>query len=152
MTRLDAQRTVSFVSLQPTRIAGVIGMLLPAGIRGRFPELNEGAEQVLRPAGYSLALGASGDDRSLEAEQLQRILDRGASGLIVYAIDGPLDVPALRELFDRGFPLVLIDRYFPGLPVDTVELRPESADPPKEVLRVVPAKKIAVGNVEIARS
>jgi DNA-binding LacI/PurR family transcriptional regulator len=104
------------------RLAGVIGMLLPSGIRVRFPELIEGAEQILSPAGYSLVLGTSGDDRSIEAEQLQRILGRGASGLILYAVDGPLDAPALRHLFDRGFPLVLIDRYFPGLAVDTVTM------------------------------
>jgi DNA-binding LacI/PurR family transcriptional regulator len=31
-------------------------------------------------------------------------------------------VPALQQLFERGFPLVLLDRYFPGLPVDTVTM------------------------------
>jgi len=110
------------VSRDPSRLAGIIGMLLPPGIRAYYPELTSGAEQILSQAGYSLVLGTSGDDRALEAEQLQRILDRGASGLIVYAVDGPLDAPALRHLFDRGFPLVLIDRYFPGLAVDTVTM------------------------------
>jgi LacI family transcriptional regulator, galactose operon repressor len=97
-------------------------MLLPATVRERFPELIEGAERVLSQEGYSLALGGSGEDRALEAAQLQRILDRGASGLILYAVDGPLDVPILRQLFDRGFPLVLIDRYFPDLAVDSVTI------------------------------
>jgi DNA-binding LacI/PurR family transcriptional regulator len=105
-----------------TRITGLIGMFLPATVRARFPELIEGAEQVVAQEGYSLALGGSDEDRSLEAAQLQRILDRGASGLIVYAVDGPLEVPMLRQLFDRGFPLVLIDRYFPDLAVDSVTI------------------------------
>jgi DNA-binding LacI/PurR family transcriptional regulator len=104
----------------PARLEGVVGMLLPSGIRATNPELVTGTEQALWQAGYSLALGTSGDDRFVEAEQVQRILSRGAGGLIVYAVDGPLDAPALRQLFDRGFPLVLIDRYFPGLAVDTV--------------------------------
>jgi DNA-binding LacI/PurR family transcriptional regulator len=95
-------------------------MLLPATVRARFPELIEGAEEVVAQEGYALALAGSGDDRALEAVQLERILDRGASGLIVYAVDGPLEVPTLRVLFDRGFPLVLIDRYFPDLAVDCV--------------------------------
>jgi DNA-binding LacI/PurR family transcriptional regulator len=103
-------------------MAGLIGMVIPSVIRARFPELIGGAEEIIRQAGYSLVLGASGDDRSVEAEQLQRLVDRGASGLIVYAVDGTLDVPALRQLFDRGFPLVLIDRYFPDLAVDTVTM------------------------------
>jgi len=106
----------------PTNLAGLVGMLLPSVVRARFPELTEGAEEVIRQAGYSLVLGTSGDDRAVEAERVQRILDRGVSGLIVYAVDGPLNVPALRQLFDSGFPLVLIDRYFPGLAVDTVTM------------------------------
>jgi len=110
------------VSRGPAHGAGVIGMLLPTGIRNLYPELIRGAEATVAEAGYSLALGTSGIDRSLEAEQVQRILDRGASGLIVYAVDGPLDVPALYQLFERGFPLVLLDRYFPGLAVDTVTM------------------------------
>jgi DNA-binding LacI/PurR family transcriptional regulator len=105
-----------------TRIAGLIGMLLPSTVRERFPELIEGAEHVVSEEGYSLALGGSAEDRSLEAVQLRRILDRGPSGLIVYAVDGPLQVPLLRQLFDRGFPLVLIDRYFPDLEVDSVTM------------------------------
>jgi DNA-binding LacI/PurR family transcriptional regulator len=106
----------------PANLAGLVGMLLPSVVRARFPGLIEGAEEVMWQAGYSLTLGTSGDDRSVEAEQVQRILDRGVSGLIVYAVDGPLNVPALRDLFDSGFPLVLIDRYFPGLAVDTVTM------------------------------
>ena len=111
-----------FVSRAPSRTSGLIGMVLPSVVRHRFPELIGGAEETIRRAGYSLVLGASGDDRSLEADQLQRIVDLGASGLIVYAVDGPLNVPALRQLFDRGFPLVLIDRYFADLAVDTVTM------------------------------
>jgi DNA-binding LacI/PurR family transcriptional regulator len=114
--------TLASASKPVNRITGLIGMLLPATVRARFPELIEGAEQVVAQEGYSLALGGSVEDRSLEAMQLQRILDRGASGLIVYAVDGPLEVPMLRQLFDRGFPLVLIDRYFPDLAVDSVTM------------------------------
>jgi LacI family transcriptional regulator len=69
-----------------------------------------------------LILGISGDDRWLEADQLQRIVGQGVSGLIVYTVDGPLDVPALRRLVDRGFPVVLIDRYIPDLVVDSVTM------------------------------
>ncbi len=104
------------------RSAGLIGMILPSVVRARNPELISGAEETVRQAGYSLVLGISGDDRWLETEQIQRIVSQGASGLIVYAVDGPLDVPALRRLIDRGFPIVLIDRYFPDLAVDAVTM------------------------------
>jgi len=106
----------------PLHQAGLIGMILPSVVRARNPELIGGAEETFRRAGYSMILGISGDERWLETEQLQRIVGQGASGAIVYTVDGPLDVPALRRLVDRGFPLVLIDRYFPDLPVDTVTI------------------------------
>ena len=104
------------------RAAGLIGMILPSVVRARNPELIDGAEHVLREAGYSVVLGISGDDRWLEAEQMQRIIGQGASGLIVYTVDGALDVPALRRLVERGFPLVLIDRFIPDLAVDAVTM------------------------------
>ena len=104
------------------RNAGLVGMILPSVVRARNPELIDGAGEVLREAGYSVVLGISGDDRWLESEQLQRIVGQGASGLIVYPVDGSLDVPALRRLADSGFPLVLIDRYIPDLAVDTVTM------------------------------
>jgi GntR family transcriptional regulator, arabinose operon transcriptional repressor len=104
------------------RAAGLIGMVLPSVVRARNPELVDGAEETIRQAGYSLVLGISGDERWLETEQVQRIIGQGASGLIVYTVDGPPDVPALRRLVDRGFPLVLIDRYIPDMPVDTVTM------------------------------
>jgi len=104
------------------RAVGLIGMILPSVVRARNPELIDGAEHVLREAGYSVVLGISGDDRWLEAEQMQRIIGQGASGLIVYTVDGALDVPALRRLVERGFPLVLIDRFIPDLAVDAVTM------------------------------
>jgi len=100
--------------------AGLIGLILPSVVRARNPELIDGAAEVCRQTHYSLVLGISGDDRQLEADQLERMLAQGASGLIVYTVDGPLEAPALRRLVERGFPLVLIDRYLPALAVDTV--------------------------------
>lgn len=110
------------VAQGPARLEGVIGMLVPSVIRARFPALISGAEGTLRQAGCSLVVATSAEVRAPQLEQLERILERGVSGLIIYTVDGPLDVPELRQLFDRGFPLVLIDRYFPGLSVDTVTM------------------------------
>ena len=103
-------------------LAGLIGMILPSVVRARNPELIDGAEETVRQAGYSLLLGISGDDRWLEADQLKRLAGQGASGLIVYTVDGGLDIPAVRKLVDQGLPLVLIDRYIPDLAIDTVTM------------------------------
>src|SRR5215470_10160094 len=108
---------------EPRRSIGLIGMILPSVVRARNPELITGAEETARQAGYSLVLGISGDERWLETEQIERMVSQGASGLIVYSVDGPPnDVPKLRALVDRGVPLVLIDRYTPDLAVDAVTM------------------------------
>jgi LacI family transcriptional regulator/LacI family repressor for deo operon, udp, cdd, tsx, nupC, and nupG len=97
-------------------------MVLPSVVRTRNPELISGAEETVREAGGSLMLGISGDERWLETEQIERISSQGATGLIVYPVDGSLEVPMLHHLLERGFPLVLIDRYIPDLPVDVVSI------------------------------
>jgi GntR family transcriptional regulator of arabinose operon len=108
---------------EPLRSIGLIGMVLPSVVRARNPELISGAEETVRHAGYSLVLGISGDERWLETEQIERMVSQGASGVIVYSVDGPPnDVPRLRALVDRGFPLVLIDRFIPDLAVDAVTM------------------------------
>ena|ERR1051326_1198160 len=102
--------------------AGLVGMILPSVVRARNPELIAGAEQVLSLAGYSLLLAISGDEHALQAAQIERLYAQGASGAIVYVVDGSFDVPELHTLIERGFPLVLIDRHIPGLPLDAVTM------------------------------
>src|SRR5579864_1403090 len=102
--------------------AGLVGMILPSVVRARNPELIAGAEQVLRLAGYSLLLAISGDEHALQTAQLERVCAQGASGAILYAVDGSLDLPELWRLSERGFPVVLIDRHIPGLPLDAVTM------------------------------
>jgi DNA-binding LacI/PurR family transcriptional regulator len=97
-----------------------VGMVIPAVARMRIPELIAGAEAELRRGGYTLLLGISGDDRQQEAEQIERFLEVGVSGLLVYPIDGPSNLPLLRRLVAKGVPLVLIDRYLLDLSVDAV--------------------------------
>ncbi len=100
--------------------AGLVGMVLPSIVRARTQVLISGAEETLREAGYSFLLATSGDDRKLETEQIRRIVGQGASGLLLYVVDGPMDLPLVREVVAAGLPVVLIDRYVPDLQVDAV--------------------------------
>lgn len=101
---------------------GLVGMVLPSIVRARAPLLISGAEAVLRAAGYSLLLATSGDDRELQAEQIERVVLQGANGLILYVVDDTLDLPELRRLGAERCPVVLIDRHVPGLEVDSVAM------------------------------
>lgn len=101
---------------------GLVGMILPSIVRARAPLLISGAEAVLRAAGYSLLLATSGDDAALQTEQIQRVVQQGACGLLLYAVDDTLDLPDLRRLVAEDFPVVLIDRHLPNLAVDSVSM------------------------------
>lgn len=99
---------------------GSVGLVLPSLVSSRAQLLVSGVEEALREAGYAFLLGTSGFDPDLELEQIERILAQGACGLIVYVVDGPMDLPRLRRLVADGFPIVLVDRFVPDLAVDSV--------------------------------
>jgi DNA-binding LacI/PurR family transcriptional regulator len=99
---------------------GAVGLVLPSIVRSRAQLLVSGVEETLRRAGYAFLLGTSGFDPALEAEQIERIMAQGACGLIVYIVDGPLDLPLLRRVVADGVPVVLVDRFVPDLAVDSV--------------------------------
>lgn len=101
---------------------GAVGLVLPSIVRARAQLLVSGVEETLRLAGYALLLGTSGFDPELETEQIERIVAQGASGLIVYVVDGPPDLPVLRRLVAEGLPVVLVDRFTPDLDVDAVHV------------------------------
>lgn len=100
----------------------LVGMVLPSIVRARAPELVSGAEEVLREAGFSLVLATSGDDWTIEHAQVQRIVAQGVRGLILYTVDGRMDLTGVRALVHGGLPVVLIDRYIPDLAVDAVTM------------------------------
>lgn len=116
----------TFVGGQPggsdAQQGGAVGLVLPSIVRSRAQLLVSGVEETLQQAGYAFLLATSSFDPALEVEQIERILAQGASGLIVYIVDGPMDLPLLRRLVADGFPVVLVDRFVPDLPADSVSV------------------------------
>jgi GntR family transcriptional regulator of arabinose operon len=98
----------------------VVGLIVPSVTRPALPEVLMAIEDELHGRGYSLLVGTSGNSREQENGRVHRILGEGVSGLIVLPIDGRPDPGAYRQLFDEGFPLVLIDRHIVGLSIDAV--------------------------------
>ena len=116
----------TFVGAEPrgsdAQQGGAVGLVLPSIVRSRAQLLVSGVEETLQQAGYAFLLATSSFDPALEVEQIERILAQGASGLIVYIVDGPMDLPLLRRLVADGFPVVLVDRFVPDLPADSVSV------------------------------
>lgn len=99
----------------------VIGVIVPSVAQPYVADLLAWIEEELHDRGYSMIVGSGGSTRQQQAGRIHRILDEGASGLIVYPIDYDPDPALFGHLLEREFPIVLIDRHLVGLSVDTVE-------------------------------
>ncbi|AIE84720.1 GntR family transcriptional regulator [Fimbriimonas ginsengisoli] len=66
-----------------------------------------------------LVITQCGSDPELEARQIRK-LEKSADGIIICPTSDPRNNPLLQGLFDRGYPIVVLDRFPEGLHVDTV--------------------------------
>jgi len=69
---------------------------------------------------YQLILSNSAESAQREEDALQRAMDNGASGILLYPVEGKSHADAFAEVRRRGVPLVMIDRYRPDVAVDAV--------------------------------
>ncbi|TCJ16901.1 GntR family transcriptional regulator [Rubrobacter taiwanensis] len=104
----------------PSRNTRTLGCIF-SGLQGRhMSEMLSGIESVCREAGYRVLLFDSAESAEKEAHNLQRALDAEVSGLIVCPVDGYSNSTHFNKLLERGLPLVMVDRYYPGLVTDVV--------------------------------
>ncbi|HET6381657.1 MAG TPA: GntR family transcriptional regulator [candidate division Zixibacteria bacterium] len=98
----------------------LVGVVVPSVAQPYVSDLIGVMEDELHRHGYALLVGSSGSTREQQAGRVHRILEEGASGLIVYPIDYEPDLPLFEHLVAEGFPIVLIDRHLVGLTIDAV--------------------------------
>ncbi|KRV47836.1 hypothetical protein AQ490_05600 [Wenjunlia vitaminophila] len=55
-----------------------------------------------------------------QAQALRQAVEDDVNGVVLYPVEGPPDVALIEELRQHRMPLVLVDRYFPDLPLDVV--------------------------------
>lgn len=97
-----------------------IGVVVPSVAKPYLAETLAGIEEELHDADYSLLVANSGSRREQQEGRVRRILDERVSGLIVYPLDYDPDPELFQELIREPFPIVFIDRYIPGLELDSV--------------------------------
>ncbi|MCD0505298.1 LacI family DNA-binding transcriptional regulator, partial [Bordetella petrii] len=83
-----------------------IGLLLPTLTNPVFADCFEGAEQHARAAGYSVMMGITGYDPSVENESVQALIDHQIDGLIL-TVGNPARNATLRALDEAGMPHIL---------------------------------------------
>jgi DNA-binding LacI/PurR family transcriptional regulator len=83
-------------------------------------DILKGIASVCDEHGYRLFVSDSTPSPGHEERALQQALDTGASGVVLYARQGPGPLATLAEFRRRRVPVVLVDRYLDGFPTDAV--------------------------------
>lgn len=85
-----------------------IGMLLPDLTNPLFPPIVRGVEDTLAAADYTVILGNTDNDAERELQLLASMRNRRVDGLILATAHR--QTPAIDELVDSEFPLILVNR------------------------------------------
>lgn len=103
--------------LQKTSTIGLVAI----GLTGWFySHVLEGADEVAQANEYGVLIACTYGYPHREREIVQMLLDKRADGLIIAPADPEENLDFYRQLVETHVPIVFIDRYIPGLPVDYV--------------------------------
>ena len=83
-----------------------------------FPNIVSGIEGVLNRSGAVMSLSATYNDRRIEREVLERMLDGRVDGLIVEGARTAEETPnrdLYRHLAERNIPLIFLNAYYPDM-------------------------------------
>ena len=106
--------------LVPVNATKLIGVIVQRLYGQHVSSTIHGIEHVLRAAGYHLLLSDSQGSPAIEAENIERAINAGVSGLVVLPVADFANNQRFQALIDIHLPFVMIDRYYPGLPCDSV--------------------------------
>lgn len=103
-----------------TKRTYTLGAVVSSIVNPFFARVVQTIEDTAARAGYNLILSSTGDDPEKEARYVNVLRDRQVDGLLV-ATSGT-EVGVYETLYNRRFPVVLIDRRIPDVPYDYVAL------------------------------
>ncbi|MCY0899206.1 MAG: GntR family transcriptional regulator [Firmicutes bacterium] len=103
-----------------TEDGGLIGVILPKIQGPLFTHLLTAIIFTAERHNFRVILGISDGESTKESRVIQDLVERGARGLLIWPVDGEqYNETLLRYHFD-GFPLVLVDRWLPGIDIPCV--------------------------------
>jgi LacI family transcriptional regulator len=119
--------SVAALNYQPNAVARslrrqethTIGLIVPDNRNAFFAEIASGIEEFCYGASYSVYLCNSADDEAKEIEYCQNLYRQRVAGIIM-SITGTT-AEGIRYLQERGMPVVLVDRSYPGVDADNVQ-------------------------------
>ncbi len=95
---------------------GIIALLVPDTRLFLFMNVLNGVESAAKSRDHLLAFSYLGKDYSEEKHTFQRLRDQNVGGFIIFPRNYELYDEAIWQLYQDGFPFILIDRHFPDLP------------------------------------
>ncbi|MHB1629393.1 MAG: GntR family transcriptional regulator [Bacilli bacterium] len=98
----------------------MVGVILPMAQDGFPRRLLSGILEGLSEHGVHGVVDFSGSERERESEIVASFLRAGVDGLIVFPVDGEIYNKDLVLLSIERFPLVFVDRWFPGIDASRV--------------------------------
>lgn len=95
-----------------------LGLVISDVLNPYFTELARFVEEEARAHGYSVIIGNADERPELQDHHVRTLLDRRIDGLLVSPADG--GTPLMPTVARSGTPMVLVDRWIPGLDVPVV--------------------------------
>ena len=100
--------------------ASTVGLVVPF-VQGDFPAgVIAGAVKALRRRGYRTVLFDSEGSPSVEAEELDRLVQEELDGALVMPVDKPDNNALFARMLRIGYPIVFLDRRPPEIECDCV--------------------------------
>lgn len=119
--RQRVERAVAELGYRPNALArslrtestGTIGLIVSNILNPFFTELARSAEDVAISQGFTMVLGNSDEIPAKEERYIKELLEKRVDGLLLNPASP--DAPYIKEIVDRGVPVVLIDRNVEGV-------------------------------------
>ena len=95
-----------------------IGIIVPDISNPFFAEIVMSIEQESKNNGYAVLIGNSGDDTEQEKVLIEHFKSRKVDGIVI----APVGITSqhLKDIFQEGMPMVIVDRAFPGVNIPTI--------------------------------
>jgi GntR family transcriptional regulator of arabinose operon len=104
-----------------SKTSGICGMCIPFDTSlGRSVDLIRGTSDYLGRKGFLLSVQISDFDSNKEREIIRNFSEHGVNGLILYPVFDKVNLDMLYELTLDNFPIVTVDKYIDGLPIQSV--------------------------------
>ncbi len=97
-----------------------IGIIVPDIANPFFSAIIKGLAGELRKGGYNFIVYETDEDITLERSALKSLMEKRVDGLIIASVGQ--EFSHIQKILDAHFPLVLIDRCFDSLDVDSVSV------------------------------